>query len=490
MKQFLAFDVGTTAMKCILFDNNLKEVFAVNREYSIDAKENGIAELDASIYFESFCECIREMLRLGADKEQIAAITFTTQGETLIPVDKDGNPVCPALVWLDTRAKREAEVIRENILSQRFYETTGLCNIDGALPAAKLLWIYRNKRTLYDKIHKLLLLEDYLIYKITGRFISEKSLQSSTGWYDIINDKLFDDVLKLCKIEKSKLPEILPCGTVVGQISSEAASLCGLSEKTFVVTGAMDQIASAVGVGNITEGMCTETTGTALVVGVTVKNPIFDIKNPVTVYKHFDNQFIYMPYCSTAGMTLKWFRDNVMPYAVDKAREKGISSYGIIDETAAKSPVGSNGVIMLPQLSECGAFIGLTLAAETSDMARSVLEGVGYMLKQILERVEQSGVTIDEVCSLGGGSYSSLWCQIKADICGKNILRTEYAQTTALGAAILAAVALGEYKSVADALKACERSSEVITPDKNNSEIYKSEYLKYTKYLNSVKGLE
>lgn len=486
MKYFLAFDVGTTAMKCILYDKKFNEIFYANKEYSIDAHEGGIAELDSEIYFDTFSQCINELKQTSINFDEIATITFTTQGETLIPVDKDGNALMPAIVWLDTRAEKEAEEINSTIDSKEFYETTGLCGVDGALPAAKIAWIYKHRPDVYEKTHKFLLLEDYLIYRLTGKFVSEKSLQSSTGWYDIVNDKLYENVIEVCNIDKEKLPEILPCGTVIGGIKEDILEKTGLLENTVVVTGAMDQIASAIGIGNTKEGMFSETTGTALVVGITVTDPVFDMENPITVYKHFDDKFIYMPYCSTAGITLKWFRDNVMPYVLKEAEAKNISSYDIISREAAKSPAGSNGLVMMPNFSECGAFIGISLSTKTSDMARSVMEGVAYMLKEIVELVESRNINIDKIYSLGGGSYSHLWRQIKADVCKKQIVCSDYAQTTALGAAILGAVAVGEYQDVDEAQTIRKANETKNLPNSENFEIYDKNYKKYIYFTKSL----
>lgn len=486
MKYFMTFDVGTTAMKCILFDTSFNEVFYANKEYSVNASEGGFVELEADTYFNTFCECVEEIKKSNISSDDIASITFTTQGETLIPIDKCGNALCPAIVWLDTRAEEEAKTIKDNISDEEMYKTTGLGGIDGALPAAKILWLYKNNPDLYNKVYKFLLLEDYLIFRLTGKTVSEKSLQTSTGWYDIVSEVPFAKVMEICKIKEETLPEILPCATVVGELSEDIAKMCGLSSKTVVITGAMDQISSAVGVGNVKEGIFTETTGTALVAGITAEKPVFDIENPVTIQKHYDNKFIYMPYYNTAGMTLKWFRDNVMPYAEEEAKKRGISSYEFIDEVAKDAPAGSKGLIMLPGLSENGAFLGMTLATKTSDLARSVLEGVAYMLKSILELVSSRNVEIDEIYSLGGGSYSDLWCEIKADVCQKNIVRIDYAQTTALGAAILASVALGEYKSVEEALAARKIGTRVVNPNLKNKDVYDDGYKMYKKYLNLI----
>lgn len=474
MKNILAFDVGTTAMKCILFNESFKEISSVSMEYAIETSSDGIAELDAEKYYESFCECVNKMKHYSID-----AICFTTQGETFIPIDTDGKAISKAIVWLDTRAEEEALFIRENLSIEKIYSVTGLCDIDGALPLAKILWLRKNKPDIYEKTDKFLLLEDYLIFRLTGKKVSEKSLQSSTGWYDIANEKFFDEALALCGIDRNKLPEILSCGSIVGKVSENLV----LSPDTIVVTGAMDQISSAIGAGNICEGIVTETTGTALVVGATVEKPEFDLNTPVTVYKHYDEKFIYMPYSATAGIVLKWFRDTVMPQVIRDAEKKGVSSYKLIDEIAEKSPAGSNGVIMNPDFTNGGGFYNLTLATTQSDLARSVLEGVSYMLRDLLEPIEKCGTAVDKILSLGGGSYSRLWGEIKASVCGKEIECVKYGETTALGAAILAAVAIGAYKSVEDAIGNIKNSGNKYKPDSEKKAVYEKCYLKYKEYI-------
>ncbi len=480
MQHFLTFDVGTTSMKCILFDEQFNEVFYENKEYDIKTGPGGLAELEAEVYFDTFCACIQSLVAKDAKlPAQIASITFTTQGETMIPVDEAGNALLPAIVWLDTRAEQEAGYIKEQISQAEFYRATGLCEADGALPAAKVLWLQKHQPDVYEKTHKILLLEDYLIFRLTGEMVSEKSLQSSTGWYDIVNDTLFDKLLTSCSLDKEKFPRILPCGTVVGNILPSVAEELGLSGETVVVTGAMDQIASAIGAGNIKEGIVTETTGTALVVGATVLEPAFDIENPVTVYKHFDNSFIYMPYSGTAGIVLKWFRDTVMPETVKLAKEKNMSSYGLLDEMAKTAPAGSNGIIMNPDFTNGGGFYGLTLATTREDLVRSVLEGVAYMLRDLIECVIRQGVAVEQILSLGGGSYSDIWSAIKASVCGKQICCVDYSQTTALGAAVLASVALGVFADAEEATRAIRKNGKTFLPNADEQAVYNEAYIQY-----------
>ena len=305
-------------------------------------------------------------------------------------------------------------------------------------------------------------------------------------------------MLAICGIEAEKLPEVLPCGTVVGKVTAQASGKCGLSENTLVVTGAMDQIASAIGAGNIREGIVTETTGTALVVGATVEQPEFDATQPITIYKHYDHKYIYIPYCNTAGIVQKWFKDTIVPQAGQLAEEAGVSPYEILGQMAARSPAGSNGVILFPHFAgksepdpipaARGVFFGLQLGSTREDMARSVLEGVAYMLREILEMPAFEQLQIEEVRSLGGGSYSRIWNEIKAAVCKKKIVTTGYAQTTALGAAVLGAVAAGAFDSVEAAVAAVSQNApEVTHPEESLYAVYDESYRTYKKLCEALK---
>jgi len=499
MRNYLVFDVGTTAMKCILFDELFGEKICINREYDLITTENGFVEMEPMTYLNTFCECMKQIFDYGIRSEDIVSVTFTTQGETFIPIDIQGKPLRRAIVWLDSRAEQEAEYIKQNISLEEIYQTTGLNCIDGALPIAKILWIYRNEPGIYRNTYKFLLLEDFFVYCLTGRTVSEKSLSSSTGWYDIFSEELYQKIFSVCKLDAKKFPEILPCGTVVGSVTPVAAKQFGLSEKTVVVTGAMDQIASAIGAGNIREGVVTETTGTALVVGATVKKPILNQEQSITVYKHYNEQFIYMPYCNTAGIVQKWFKDTLLPQLEEQGRREGISPYEIMENIAKQSPPGSCGVLLFPHFAgkgepdsipdAKGAMIGFQLNTRIEDLVRSVLEGVAYMLREILEMKVFRELEIQEVCALGGGSMSKLWNQIKADVCKKKITTVGYAQTTALGAAVLGAVAVGDFRSVEDAVETYQYQRQEFLPDAENESIYYESFCKYQKLCKVLKDV-
>lgn len=488
MNYYLAFDVGTTAMKAVLYNEDFQEIFVSNNEYDLLTPEDNVVELDSEEYIRVFKKSVRELFEIGIRAEDIRSLTFTTQGETLVPIGKDGKSLTNAIVWLDSRAGAEAEYIKTQLSADEIYRHTGLGAIDGALPAAKILWIYKNRRDIYDKTDKFMLLEDYLIFRLCGIKISNPSLLSSCGWFDIFDCKYYDKMLEICNIDSQKLPEIVPCGTVVGNISGEMAAETGLSEKTAVTTGAMDQIASAIGAGNISDGIVTETTGTALVIGATVEKPNMDCENRITVYRHYDNKFLYMPYCRAAGIVLKWFKDNMMSELATEAKRSGKSAYALIDALAEKSEPGSGGVVCFPYFAgneemenAKGVFFGLSLKTGKCELARSVLEGIAYMLRDCIELLRGAGVEPEEIRSLGGGSYSDVWTAVKAGVCGVPIVRMQSAQSTALGAAILGAAAVNSGKNAADILKAIKSNRRVEKSEIELVKLYDDLYENYRK---------
>jgi len=384
-------------------------------------------------------------------RESIAAVGITTQGETLIPVDQHGSPLCDAIVWLDSRAGKQAAALREKIEVQRFYETTGLPDIGDALPLAKLQWVKEEQPDLYRKTHHFLLLEDYLLFWLTGKFVTEKSLLTSTGWFDIQKDCYWEEALTAAGIGREKLPEALECGTPVGKLLSRRARELSLPENITVVTGAMDQTAAALAAGGLAPGIVTETTGTALVMTACTDRPVFRSDHRVTVYRHaVAGQYLYLPIGNTAGMALKWFKNE---FCRELPEEK---AYAFLDEMAETIPCGCEGLTFLPYLSGCvdpdflpnatGCFFGIRLSFTRAHFARAVMEAIGYQVADFLQMLEGLNCPAKSVVSLGGGAHSRVWMQMKADICERPFTVPDCTEAASTGAALLAAWGSGFLK--------------------------------------------
>lgn len=441
-ERILTLDVGTTSVKACLFDRAMRLTAQAGQEYMLETHESW-AEAQPQLYLDAVKQCVLELP--ATQRAQVCAVALTTQGETLICVDRQGRPLRPAIVWLDSRAVVQAAQLEQVMDRQKFYEQTGLPELTGALPLSKLCWLREQEPDVWAQTDKFLLLEDYLMRWLTGRTVTEKSLLSSTGYFDLRADDYWDDALSVAGVDRARLPEALECGTIVGTLLPERAHALGLPESAQVVTGAMDQTAAAYAAGCVEPGMLCETTGTAMVAAAYTDCPQFSPAHHVTVYRHaMPGAFLYLPISNTVGMALKWFRDE---FCGDVR-----GGYPALDRMAEQVPPGSQGITFLPFLSGCvnpdhlpdatGCFFGLRLSTTRESCVRAVLEAAAFQLRDFLKMLEELGCHAQKVTSLGGGAGSRLWMQIKADVCRRPFRTLHTVQATSLGAAMLAARAL------------------------------------------------
>ena len=451
MRVFMALDIGTTSVKGFAFDEAFHRVAGFHQEYRLETPRAHFVEMDPEVYWAAVSQGIQEMLASGIAPGDVACVTFTTQGETMIPVDREGRALSKAVVWLDDRAQDEAGRLSAAIDGERFYQTTGVPDINAATPLAKLMW-YAGQDGFSRRVYKYLLLEDYLILRMTGNFVTEQSLLSSTGYFDIVNRRYWPEAMKACGVREDQLPEAVQSGRIAGAVTAQAARATGLLAGTPVVSGAMDQVCAAIGAGNSTEGVLSENTGTCLAVTATVNRPRFSQDRSVPLYAHFDQKFLLLAYNPTAAMVLKWFKDQFMSeYAATLDKDRNI--YDALTAEAATSPVLSGGVTMIPHFSGRllpdpdpdmrGALAGLSLSTTRADCIRAILEGVAYMLRQSVQVVSALGVPVREIRSVGGAAVSPLWNRIKASVTQLPVVAMRESESTALGAAMLGAMGMG-----------------------------------------------
>ena len=455
-----ALDVGTTSVKACVFTPEMDLISCRVQEYALDARD-GRVEARPETYLAAARDAMRAALA-AAPGHRPGALGLTTQGETMVPADAQGQALRPFLVWLDSRAGTQAAVLEKILGRQRFYETTGLPRLSGATPLAKAMWLLENEPDLMRRAERLLLLEDYLLGRFTGRAVTEPAVQTSTGWYDIRRDRYWPEALEAAGISVRLLPACVPCGEKAGPLQREAAALLGLPAGIPVAAGAMDQTAAALAAGAAEPGAVTETTGTALVMAACTETPAFPPEGRVTVYRHaLPGRYLYLPIGNTAGMALRWFRDVCCPDL-----PAGGAGYAALDREAAAVPLGCEGVTFLPFLAgapdqdECpgarGAFYGARLSTTRAHLARSVMESAAFMIRDFLADLERLGCPAREVRSLGGGARSAVWLQMKADICGRAFRVPACTEAAAQGAALLAGwgsgmIARGEVPSPREA---------------------------------------
>ena len=463
--RLMGIDMGTTSVKAAVFDEELKMLSSATRDYTLDS-HGDIVEFDAEEYW----RIVREEVDKALSEVGIDALAIDTQCETLILTDEDGKPVRPAIVWLDNRATEEAAMIEAHFGRQRVYEVTGQPEVTATWPASKLLWVKRNEPEVFAKTKKIFLLEDYILFKLTGRFITEPTLQSSTIYFDIHNTGWWDEMLDFIGVDKATLPEIIPSAREVGEYRGVR-----------VVTGAMDQIAGAIGAGVVKPGLVSLMTGTTMVLFMPSEEvPAYNPASIVPCHYNYDGKYCLLSWTPTAGMALKWLKNALCESY----------SFGELDGLAESVPAGSDGVTFLPYLCGStmpkynprarGSFTGLTTEHTRAHFVRAVMESVACMLKSNLDYL---GLEINEIRAMGGGANSPLWCQMKADMTGKRLTTLKNKETACLGSAILAGVGIGHFTSVENAVAGLELSRVFEPQGVDYTECYER-YLDYDKILN------
>ena len=494
MEKILTFDVGTTAIKTCVFDRDLQLCAIRTDEYDLHT-QGGVVELPPDIDWQTMCAAV-EAIGQELELSDIRAMCLTTQGETMIPVDAAGNALHNAVVWLDDRAKDQAQQISEAITPEELYRLTGVTDMNGFVPLAKLLWFRQAQPELYEKTHKFLLLEDYLICRLTGKFVTEKSLLTSTAWYDIRNDKYMTELLETLSLSEEKLPQILECGALAGTLQPSAVADLGLQADVQVFAGAMDQIAAAIGGGGLQGGVVTATIGTAMVLTSAISSMDDCDDRTLIVYRGArEGQYVLLPLCNTAGAVFKWYKDQCAALDAAKCKETGEDVYDRLCREASQSQPGADGVTMLPYFAGSmqpnlvpeakGVFYGLGLGTGHKDMTRAVLESIGYMLRENLEMLERFGKRPEKVHFFGGGSKNPIWNQIIADITGVELVLLEQSECGSLGAAMLGAVRMGWYDTLAQAQKK-NTVKTVVKPDPALRPAYDIAYRRYVNLLNTM----
>ena len=470
MKKYLGIDIGTTSLKAAVFTENGERLGLERIDYTLDADaKTGFIEFDAEKYI-TMCEQVIDSLTKKCGK--IDALSVDTQGETLIVTDGNAKPLCPAIVWLDNRATDEAEQIKQKFGHKTVYDVTGQPEITATWPASKMLWLKNKKPDLFKKVKKIFMLEDWVLFRLTGEFVTEPTIQSSSVYFDINKNCWWQDMLEFIGIDESMLPNVKNSAEKVGDYN-------GIS----VVTGALDQIAGTIGVGVTDDSLISEMTGTIMAVCVTTdKMPPYNPNSIIPCHLHaIGGKYCMILWSATAGMALKWFREQF-------ASEL---SFKELDDMAKNIAPGCDGLTMLPYF--CGStipnynpeasasFTGVTLSHTRAHFARSIMEAVAFMLRASLEYVDapsDCGIRIT-----GGGASSPLWASIKADVTGKNLNTVKESETACLGTAILAMVGSGKYATVKDACDATVKVDKTYTP---SGASYDAAYERYKKIDNKL----
>ncbi len=442
MSIYLAIDLGTTGCRSILFNEALQELGSSYEEYGLITPKVGWVEQSAEKWWEMTLRTAKEAIACSfIDSTQICGISISSQGISIVPVDKSLKPLCNAMSWLDVRAQEQTMLLK-NQWEQDLFVLTGK-PAEACYTLPKLMWLKENKPDIWEEAWKFLMPMDYLLGRFTGNPVTDHSMASGTLMYDIKNCCWSKEILNQYGIDENRLPQIQWSGECAGTVLPEVAKELGLRCDCVVAVGAQDQKCAALGAG-LADGTVTISLGTAGAITKCWKEAkTKEISNVGWCGYTQPGTWVTEGVINTAGTCMRWVRDLLF------ANE----SYDIINEEAEKALKRDSTLMFYPFLNGSsspnyyqdaeGNFYGVNLSTQRGDFAAAVMEGVAFQIRILLEAMDAYG-NVDKLVLFGGGAKSPLWCQIIANATGMKILVPPTAEAAGAGAAILAARACGK----------------------------------------------
>ena len=469
---YIGVDLGTSAVKLLLMDSEGKIVNVVSREYPLYFPHPGWSEQKPEDWYEQTVEGIRELVR-DVDKSQVAGISFGGQMHGLVILDEEDRVIRPAILWNDGRTVQETEYLNGVIGKEKLSEYTANIAFAG-FTAPKLLWVKNQEPENFARIAKIMLPKDYIAYKLTGVHCTDVSDASGMLLFDVKNRRWSKEMCDICGIRQEQLAKCYESFETVGTLLPQAAQELGLSVSVKVAAGAGDNAAAAVGTGTVGDNMCNISLGTSGTIFISSRNFGVDRNNALHSFAHADGSYHLMGCMLSAASCNKWWMDEII----------GTKDYG--GEQEAIEKLGENHVYYLPYLmgersphndpNARAVFLGLTMDTTRADMTQAVLEGVAFALRDSLEVARSLGIRLERTKICGGGAKSPLWKKIIANVLNLKVDVIESEEGPAMGGAMLAAVACGEYKSVEEIAAKVVRIVDTVEPDPELTAKYEERY--------------
>ena len=484
----LGIDVGQTGCKVVIFSNYGDVLSSEYQEHPLICPRDGWVEIDPNLIWNN----IKNLIKTANQKvknDKVRAFSISCQGETFTPIDKNNDCLYNSVVSMDNRGKDYCKFWENELGKEKIFHITGM-PLHPMYSINKMLWIKDNLKAVFKNTKKFLCFEDYLFMKFGLIPTIDFSMAARTMAFDINSKNWSEEILKSAKIDSSLLPQARHSGAVVGEISSKIADELGLGKNVVGVTGGHDQACGAFGSGIIEGKTAVNAIGTSdVLIPVLEKVCLSEnmLKNNYCCYPYvLKDKFITLSLNLTGGLLLKWYRDTFCYEEKETAKSTGKDVYQIIDETIYGKPVN---VFVLPHFigsgTPCldsnsrGLIIGLNLETDKSRISKAIMESNAYENRLNIEKLESIGIVIKKLVAIGGGAKSSKWLQIKSNVTGKKIVTLNNKEAASLGAALLAGLAIGDFRSPENAVKATIHEKNVFTPDDKITAEYNKRYSIY-----------
>ncbi len=495
---YLGLDIGTSGCKAVVFNEYGEELAAAFREYPLITPNEGWVELDSEEVCAKCFEVIKEVaLKTNADPVQ--AMGISSQGEAFTPVDKNGNILGNGMVSSDTRASGIVNAFCADFGSEKLYSITG----HTAYPMFslfKLIWIKQNKPEIWKKTAKFLCFEDLLHLKLGLDPAIGYPLAGRTMLFNVTSHQWDEEILSAVGLQPGQLARPLPSGSSVGTIPAKIAYQLGLQNEVMVVTGGHDQSCGALGAGIVLKGMAVYATGTVECITPAFEKPIFGDELYKNNYCTYDfavpGMYTTVAYSLTGGNILKWYRDEFAFPEKEIARQNDRNVYEVILDSLPRNP---SKLLVLPYFTPTGtpyfdshitgAILGLRFNTSREEILRALLEGVAFEMRLNLSILEKSGIVVNELRAIGGGSKSKAWTQLKANVLNKPITTVAVTEAGCFGAAILAKSAITGI-SLEVIISEWVKTFQTIFPQDEFTGFYEKQFQTYMKLYPALKSIQ
>lgn len=474
---YIGIDLGTSASKFLLVDEVGRVLNTVTKEYPLSFPRPGWSEQDPAHWWQACLAGVPELLA-GFDAKQVAGIGVGGQMHGLVALDAAGNVLRPAILWNDGRTAAQVDYLNETVGNNKLSAWTGNIAFAG-FTAPKLLWMRQNEPDLFARIAKILLPKDYLVYRLTGVHATDYSDASGTLLLDVAHKRWSSEMLDLCGVTEAQMPTLFDSWQPVGTLTAAAATALGLPTDVVVCAGAGDNAAAAIGTGTVGEGRCNISLGTSGTVFISSEQFRVDPHNALHAFAHADGGFHLMGCMLSAASCNKWWMEDILHDG----------DYAAAQEAIVPEKLGRSHVFYLPYLmgerspindtNARAVFLGMTMDTTRADMTQAMLEGVAFALRDSVEVARSLGLDISRSTLCGGGSRSPLWRTILANVLGIPLDLPATEQGPGYGAALLALVACGRYRNVAEVSRAMLHIQATVQPDPELTALYDARYAEF-----------
>lgn len=484
-EQIVGIDIGTSRCRAVLFETTGHVVADSTRSYPILTPQPGWQEQDPRVVLQAFLECLQEIIG-RANQDKLAGIGLSGYLNSIMPLDPNGQPLANCMIWADIRSKGAAQLIDQKSDRYELYFRTG-CPIHPMYPRCKIRWTLDQHPSTFRQAYKFVSMKEYVVHEVFGDYIVDWSTAGGTGLLNIHSLEWDEEALQLSGLEPSRLSRVASPFTCLGPIRPEYASIVGLDDSIPIILGGADGTLANVGVGAVGPHVANNTVGTGGAVRVFVPEPRLDGSARTWCYPVAPELWA-VGGLSAGGLIYEWFIREFAKGERQKAQERGMSLYQLLEEYAQSIPPGSEGLVFLPYLvgsrtpswnpNARGVLFGLSYHHTTKHLVRALMEGVVYSFFSMFKAVEEVSGGIESVRVSGGFVDSPTWMQITADVYGRELIVPAVREATSLGAMFMVMLALGLAGRMED-VQGLLPDQKLVRPDPKTHEAYREVFSRY-----------